>query len=80
VSPSKIRSLVRRYRETHLALAKWDTDLDPFVETVTGAIDAFDRRAPFDLLRFPSDSADRFIGGRREITVAHKDLDWVRLP
>jgi hypothetical protein len=79
VSPSKIHSLVRRHRDTHFALAKWDTDLDPFIETVRDALDGLERRAPFDLLHFPADSAERFIGERGEIKLKHKNLDWVRL-
>ncbi len=79
VSPSKVRSLVRRYRDTHFAIAKWDTILNPFIETVRDALDDFDRRAPFDLLRFPADSAKRFIGSRGEINLKHDDLDWVQL-
>lgn len=79
VSPSKIRSLVRRYRDTHFALAKWDTDLDPFIETTRDAIDAYDQRAPFDLLRFPADSAERFIDDRGAIHLKHEAIDWVRL-
>jgi len=79
VSPSKIHSLMKRYRDTHFALAKWDTDLDPFVEIVRDALQDFDRRAPFDLIRFPVDSAERFVGRRGEINLKGEDLDWVRL-
>jgi hypothetical protein len=78
VSPGKIHSLVRRYRETHFALAKWDTPLDPFIDIVQDVIQEFEPDAPFDLLRFPADSAERFIK-HGEIRVAHADLDWVRL-
>jgi len=79
ISPSKIRSLVRRYRRTHFALAKWDTDLAPFIKVVEDAIDAFGRRAPFDLLRFPTDSAERFIDAHGAIDLKLEDIDWVRL-
>ena len=79
VSPSKIRSLIRRYRETHFALAKWDTDLAPFVDTVRDALNEYEHEAPFDLLRFPPGSAQRFIKGRGEINLTHADLEWVRL-
>ena len=79
VSPSKIRALVNRYRETHFALAKWDADLAPFLETVRDALDEVGRQAPFDLIHFPPDSAERFIGERGRIDVSHEDLDWTRL-
>ncbi|MGD8996544.1 MAG: hypothetical protein PVH80_00420 [Anaerolineae bacterium] len=77
-SPDKIRSLIRRYRDTHFALAKWDTPLDPFIDVVQDALREFARTTPFDLLRFPADSAERFVK-QGEIAIAHKDLEWVRL-
>ena len=70
---------MRRYRDTHFALAKWDTALNPYVELVRDVFDDFDRRAPFDLLHFPSDSAERFVGERGEINLKHEDLEWMRL-
>lgn len=79
VGAEKIRSLARRYPDTHFAIAKWDTRLDPFVELVRRAIDDLDRTAPFDLLRFDEDSAERFIGERGTIRISHDDLTWVRL-
>ena len=38
----KIRALVKRYRSTHLAVAKWDTALHPFVKLVSAALDGID--------------------------------------
>jgi hypothetical protein len=78
VSPDKTRSLVRRYPQTHFAFAKWDTPLDPFVVVVQNALNAYEPGAPFDLLRFPADSAERFIE-HGEIEISHADLDWIRL-
>ena len=80
VSPTKIESLTRRYRSTHFALAKWSTDLTPFIEIVQDATADLDRSAPFDLLTFPRDSAERFIDGRGHIHLTHDDLTWIRLP
>ena len=80
VSPSKIRSLLRRLRGTHFALAKWDTPLDPLVELICEGLVDYDRRAPFDLLRFPSDSAERFVTPGGEIELTHKDIEWLTLP
>ncbi len=79
VTPAKIRSLVRRYRDTHFALAKWDTDLDPFIAIVRAAVEDLERSAPFDLLVFPPDGGQRFVDERGEIEVSHDDLDWIRL-
>lgn len=79
IGVAKIRSLARRYRNTHFAIAKWETNLAPLIEIVTTATEGLNRRAPFDLLRFPADSAARFIDERGYIRVTHDDLEWVRL-
>ena len=79
VSLAKIRSLARRYRDTHFALAKWDTRLEPWVALVRKALEDWEHTAPFDLLCFPSDSVERFLDGQGHIHVAHQDLEWVRL-
>lgn len=74
----KIRSLVRRYRGTHFALAKWDSDLQPFVRLVTDALDGVKRDAPFDIISFPDDADERFIDDDGNITLTHADVTWVR--
>jgi hypothetical protein len=80
VGVDKIRSLVRRYRRTHFALAKWDTALDPYTDLVAPILEDVRREAPFDLIAFTADSAERFIDDSGEITVSFDDLDWVRFP
>lgn len=79
VSRAKIRSLTRRYRQTHFAIAKWATDLAPLVEIVRAALDEREREAPFDLLAFPRDSAERFVDARGHLTLDFDDVEWVRL-
>lgn len=79
VGAQKIRSLARRYRETHFVIAKWDTRLDPFVALVSDALAGLKRSAPFDLITFPDDSAGRFIDADGHIRVRFEDLEWVRL-
>lgn len=79
VGMEKLRSLARRYRSTHFALAKWDTRLEPLIATVAATLTSVPRSAPFDLLCFPSDSATRFINEQGEIQVTHADLEWRRL-
>ena len=79
VSVDKIASLTRRYRDTHFAMGKWATALDPYVEIVEEAVADLDRTAPFDLLRFPADSADRFIDAKGRISLTHDDVEWVQL-
>lgn len=79
VSGAKIRSLTRRYRATHVALAKWDTRLDPLADTVAAALTRARRTAPVDLLCFPADSATRFIDEQGTIHLTHADIAWQRL-
>ena len=80
VGTPKIASLARRFRETHFAIAKWGGDLSPHRALVAKALDGLNRTAPFDLLSFPPDSADRFIDAHGHITLTHDDVTWVRLP
>ena len=47
VGLDKIRSLLRRYRNTHFAIAKWATRLDPYVELVNGALEGLRRGQVF---------------------------------
>lgn len=79
VGAGKIASLVRRFPETHFAVAKWATPLDPFVEIVEAALDDRPRRAPFDLLRFPATSGSRFVAADGTVTVSFEDVERVRL-
>lgn len=79
VGTAKIRSLARRYRSTHFAIAKWEASLEPLQAIVADALGDLNRRAPFDLISFPGDSAERFIDGAGHIWVSHGDLTWLRL-
>lgn len=79
VSAEKIRSLGRRYRETHFVVAKWAARPDPHLAIIERALHGLRRLAPFDLLIFPDDSAERFIHDRGEIRVTLNDLEWVRI-
>lgn len=79
VGVEKIRALVRRYRETHFAIAKWDMGLRPFERIARAALDGLGRSAPVDLLSFPPDSAERFVNARGEIRFSHEDIAWLRL-
>lgn len=79
VSTQKFRSLARRYRSTHFALARWNERLDSVVDLVSGAIAGLPRAAPFDVLIFPPDSAERFLDQQGHIRLSHADVDWQRL-
>ena len=72
VGATKIASLARRFRHTHFA--KWGLDLAPPLALVHKALDGLDRSAPFDLLSFPPDSADRFIDAHGHIALTHDDI------
>ncbi len=79
VSIAKIRSLTRRYRGTHLALARWDGRLEPIAAIVRDATRDLRRQAPVDLLNFPADSADRFIDDDGQIRIGWHAVEWLRL-
>ena len=79
VGRRKIESLVRRYKNTHFVISKWDTRLDPFEKMVAHALDGATRSAPFDLIRFPVDSIARFIDDEGNITITQADVEWIRL-
>lgn len=80
VTTAKIRSLARRYRHTHFALAKWGTRLDPLADIVAEAVSGLKRTAPFDLISFPADAVDRFVADDGTIRISHNDLTWLRQP
>lgn len=79
VSVKKIQSLVRRFPDTHFAIAKWQTSLKPVAAIIEQALEGYVRSAPFDLIRFDAASADRFIDMDGNVTLTHADLDWQRL-
>jgi len=79
VRAQKIRSLARRYRNTHFALAKWDVRLAPYISLVQGALAGLNRAAAFDLLSIPADSADRFLDENGVLRISHRDVEWIRI-
>jgi hypothetical protein len=78
VGRDKIQSLVRRYRETHFAIAKWGMRLEPLMKIVADALEGIPRQVPFDLITFHEDSLDRFIDADGNLTLAFDDLEWIR--
>lgn len=78
VSVKKIRSLVRRFPDTHFAIAKWETNLTPVAAILAEALNDHPRAAPFDLLRFDADSANRFIDADGSVRLTHADVEWQR--
>ena len=79
VSAGKWASLLRRFPDTHFALARWAERLDPHVDLVRKALGGRPRRAPLDLLSVPPDAAERFLSPEGTVRVSFHDLDHVRL-
>lgn len=79
VGRDKIAALGRRYRNAHFVIARWDERLAPLAEIVRKALRGVERDAPFDLLRIPSDAAERFVAADGEISITHADIEWTRL-
>ncbi len=80
VGKQKIEKLVRRYPQTHFAIAKWQQNIDPLEDMVRKALHGVKRTALFDLLRFDEDSVQRFIQDDGTVSLTHDDLvDWRRL-
>ncbi|MEM0961892.1 MAG: hypothetical protein AAGK21_05015, partial [Bacteroidota bacterium] len=58
VSGQKWQSLLRRFPNTHFALARWNERLAPHEAIVRKALGTRRRQAPIDLLRIPPTLAD----------------------
>ena len=78
VGKEKIHSLVRRYPNTHFAIAKWNTNLAPYKEIISEALKAPKRQAPLDLIQFPENSIEPFFDNDRHINVTFDDVEWMR--
>ena len=79
VGPDKMEHLVTHYADVPLVFGKWDRSLDSTLETVESAVHATERTAPIDLLRFPPESAERFVDEKGRISVSRGALRWVRV-
>lgn len=79
VGVAKLRSLLRRYPYTHFAIAKWNTQLEPWVAIVRDILVQVPRFAPVDLLNIPNDSVERFVDERGTIRINHEAIDWINL-
>jgi hypothetical protein len=75
----KIHDVARRYRHAHLAIAKWDADLDLVVEYVQKALRRSRHEGPVDVIVFPDDSAYRFIDDDGLVHISHAEVEWERL-
>jgi len=78
VSQRKVHYLVNRYRSTHLVFGKWDLSLESFERMINKQTVSVRRSAPVDLISFPADSDERFIGPNGTIRIAFKDVHRLR--
>ncbi len=74
VSERKLRALFKRYPHTHFAIGKWNQRLAPHAAILEKALRGIKRTAPCDLISFPEDSVERFVGERGEIGIGFDDV------
>lgn len=80
VTTAKIDSLIRRFPRTHLAIGKWDTRIDPWIDIVRELLVARpNRTAPIDLIRFSERHVTEAIDARGVIHLGFDDVECVRL-
>ena len=79
VGEAKIHALVKRYRSTHFAIAKWNRSLQPYVQIVREALAGVRRSAPYDLIAFPADSGQRFVNADGFVHVTWADVELIRI-
>lgn len=77
VGTDKIKSIARRYRETHFVVAKWNTNLHHYSILLEGLLDGIKRDAPFDLISFPEDTIE-CIDDDGNINIAFDDVTLIR--
>ena len=77
VGSDKIKSIARRYRETHFAVAKWNTNLHHFSTHLGELLDGIKRDAPFDLISFPEKTVE-CIDDDGNIHITFDDVEWIR--
>jgi len=78
VSAEKVAALVRRYPDTHFAIAKWETPLSSFRPWVEEALRGVRRCAPMDLLNVP-DACIRCIDDDGRVHITFDDVERIRL-
>jgi hypothetical protein len=77
VGADKIKSIARRYPNTHFAVAKWDVNLHHYEIWLAGLLDGIKRNAPFDLISFPEDTI-ACIDDDGNISITFDDITYTR--
>lgn len=79
VALAKLRTLLRKHRATHFALARWDQPMHHALELVRHALEDARRTAPVDVLVFPHDADARFISPGGDVLVSFEAVEWTRM-
>jgi hypothetical protein len=79
VGNQKLRRLLKRFPQTHIALAVWGQSIRPMVARVRGHRRRMKRSAPIDVIGFSENAVSRFVKNNGSIHIAHDELDWQRL-
>ncbi len=79
VSSKKLRRLLKRFPQTHFALAIWGGSLGSLEKRILRGTRGVKRQAPIDIIAFPKDADRRFIGPQGRIQIAHANVDWRQL-
>jgi hypothetical protein len=79
VGLEKLRVLCRRYRQTHLAFAKWASNSAPFAALIEHALRDARRAAPVELIGFDAEST-RFVDETGGVEISFGDVtrrQWI---
>ena len=74
VGAAKLRTLLRRHRDTHFVFSKWAARLDPVAAAIDAAHHDARRAAPVELISFAPDAADA-IADDGSITIERASLE-----
>jgi len=77
VGTDKIKSIAKRYRDTHFAVAKWNTNLHHYSQLLDDLLGDIKRDAPFDLISFPEETIE-CIDDDGNITITFDDVELMR--
>ena len=79
VGNQKLKRVIHRFPRTHFAFAVWGSSLTSLIARVRRQSRRAHRHAPIDMIAFPEDAAEQFIGPRGKIQIHANDLTWLRL-
>ena len=77
VGQDKLKYLLKHYRHTHLAVAKWDTALVPFADMIAALWPKNNREASVDLIRLPGDSRE-LVKTDGSISITWRDVERIQ--